>query len=358
MAKTNFDAPVTVGNIQQTTQPKLNTSARIGMRGNSIGVGGKLGQRNIGFVEAVQTYNFNHLQFARAQTSICTAAGSPAGDTAFDLSTGTGWNADHVNPDGTTGAAAFIPGTQYGGGIYPSGSLTFTSTTDNSALTVTVIGEGISGEPLTLTGFTLPALNSSVNTRTVQKFAWVSSIVASGNLASGCDVGFDPQSGGLTTVWMPCRSLWNETPMDEDTNTVDKNLANNILIPASSRITELTATIPDNHGLNYGTTALIGFSSTNKRNSSGVRTFDANYFTEYDTADATVNTGVVYNSLTNMGNLSSTQVTQHLDISEGDSTPYESDKDIFVAFDVNGTAPSKGKILICCRYLQAVNVTN
>lgn len=349
MAKTNFSGPITSGFIRNTTGTIVGTNVR-----------------NVGFVETAQTFNINYADLNAEATSIATPAGNAVGVSSVTISTGTNYYSGHVNPSQTTvvgasSALSRVAGRAWGGAL----SFTETGVGSNAAISMTVFGEDVNGVYQTevITG---PAGAATVLSANV--YAWVYSITFSAPLVGPMNIGWNP-AVSVSTFYIPCRSEWNVTPQGQTSCAGDGqlinlgNLANNIVIPKDSRITLLTGTVPDNNGIDFGTSAVFGF-GTSSQNVLGTIGVDADYFSITTVADLTVNTGVVYNSLTGCGNATAAMINNHLNVSHSDSAPAAStctgeiDKELMIVGQVAGADATQGELLINCHYLQQLNVFN
>jgi len=349
MAKTNFSGPITSGFIRNTTGTIVGTNVR-----------------NIGFVETAQTFNISYGDLNQQTTSIATPVGNAVGATSVTISTGTNYSAGHVNPSETTVVGASSPLALVGGRAW-GGVLAFTETGvgNNAALSINIFGEDVNGMYQT-EAITAPGTSASVQSANV--YSWVYSITFSGALVGPMNIGWNP-AVVTSTFYIPCRSEWNVTPQGQTSCAGDGqlinlgNLANNIVIPRDSRITLMTGTVPDNHGIDFGTSAVFGF-GTSSQNLLGTIGVDADYFSLTTVADLTVNTGVVYNSLTGCGNATAAMINNHLNVSHSDSAAAAStctgeiDKELLIVGQVAGADATQGELLINCHYLQQLNVFN
>jgi hypothetical protein len=133
-------------------------------------------------------------------------------------------------------------------------------------------------------------------------------------------------------------------------STVDSNLANNIIIPKQSRITNVSLIVVED----CGQTAAFEFGA-NIGQSSTTNTHDLNYFT---TTSASLRAVGQYN-LGGAGGAGGL-VPDHancMNTSYGDTSPYHADKLVTVTCDF-GAAITAGEWMINFSYLQGVNGTN
>jgi hypothetical protein len=314
MAKTNFSGPITTGPIQ------VNTGTTVGSN-----------VRDAAFIQNTMTFPVTYASFAVT---------TDANRLAVTGSNGIG-TTDVTFVDTT----ANVPGITSVGGFEMASAITLTSSGNDSALTATITGTDVFGYAQTEA---LTMANAGVATST-KSFKTVTSIAVSGAGTVGT-----LEVGVLETaqVTVPCRSLFNATPLGQTSSTTDKNLANNIVIPAWSRITNLffmTTTAFDTAGLDMQIGANVAQAAGATLNS-----FDQDYFAG-DTANETQAVGnwhiPVYFDQTQA------QATNCLNVSDDDASGYEVDK--AVAITVNSDdALTAGQGYLYIEWLQKINNTN
>jgi len=314
MAKTNFSGPITTGPIQVNTGTTIGTNVR-----------------DAAWVKNSMVFPFDY-------TSV--AVTTDANKLAVTGSNGIG-TTDVTFVDTT----ANVPGITSVGGFEMASAITLTSSGNDSALTATITGTDVFGYAQTEA---LTMANAGVATST-KSFKTVTSIAVSGAGTVGT-----LEVGVLETaqVTVPCRSLFNATPLGQTSSTTDKNLANNIVIPAWSRITNLffmTTTAFDTAGLDMQIGANVAQAAGATLNS-----FDQDYFAG-DTGNETQAVGnwhiPVYFDQTQA------QATNCLNVSDDDASGYEVDK--AVAITVNSDdALTAGQGYLYIEWLQKINNTN
>ena len=335
MAKTNFSGPITEGNIQQNNQPVS-------------GAYSPGGTRNVGFVQAGQSFWLDHNAFTitgAATTNVAAAARPASGNMTLATAAAT---------IGTTILPA-ING--YGG----AAQVTITSAADDSGNEMVLTGTDIYGLPQTET--VQPMGNGGVvqSTKT-----WASITDAQVNLTSS---GAAQQPAGNVSIGVLAtdkmtvllQSTYNGfpgvgfgtagyQPSGSYGSTVDSNLANNIIIPAKSRITNVSLIVVED----CGQTAAFEFGA-NIGQASTTNTHDLNYFT---TTSASLRAVGQYN-LGGAGGAGGL-VPDHancMNTSYDDVSPYFADKLVTVTCDF-GAAITAGEWMINFSYLQGVNGTN
>ena len=335
MAKTNFSGPITEGNIQQNNQPVS-------------GAYSPGGTRNVGFVQAGQSFWLDHNAFTITGAGVANvaAAARPASG-----------NMTLATAAATIGTTILPAINGYGG----AAQVTITSAADDSGNEMVLTGTDIYGLPQTET--VQPMANAGV-VQSTKTFASISS--AQVNLTSS---GAAQQPAGNVSIGVLatdkmtvlCQSTYNGfpgvgfgtagyQPSGSYGSTVDSNLANNIIIPAKSRITNISLVVVED----CGQTAAFEFGA-NIGQSSTTNTHDLNYFT---TTSASLRAVGQYN-LGGAGGAGGL-VPDHancMNTSYDDTSPYFADKLVTVTCDF-GAAITAGEWMINFSYLQGVNGTN
>ena len=335
MAKTNFSGPITEGNIQQNNQSSTTTYSP-----------GRT--RNVGFVQAGQSFWLDHNAFTITGAGVANvaAAARPASG-----------NMTLATAAATIGTTILPAINGYGG----AAQVTITSAADDSGNEMVLTGTDIYGLPQTET--VQPMGNGGVvqSTKT-----WASITDAQVNLTSS---GAAQQPAGNVSIGVLAtdkmtvllQSTYNGfpgvgfgtagyQPSGSYGSTVDSNLANNIIIPAKSRITNISLVVVED----CGQTAAFEFGA-NIGQSSTTNTHDLNYFT---TTSASLRAVGQYN-LGGAGGAGGL-VPDHancMNTSYGDTNPYHADKLVTVTCDF-GAAITAGEWMINFSYLQGVNGTN
>jgi hypothetical protein len=353
MAKTRFSGPIKQGTVNDTFGPAIpavNLDSGKGYDGK---------QRNVGTSLGYQSWYFDYSYLIYEASSLFATASVPATG-IVDLTTGT--NYDTVDSVGRT--------TQKKAGYYGASSISFTSVGNDSDKTFTVIGTTIDGIAKTETEVGATAGNT---VSTTDRFHTVESITLTNTgtgavSASAGNVTIGTADGNKVT-WM-CRSNFNAYPNAEIdcqgrtstspdvyfNQTRTGNLANNIVIPAGSRINRLETVVP--LAFNFGTSCNTSFGSI--FNSAGVQTWDIDYFTPASAGD--IDTIGIYNSYSLMGALDTGQIKKHMSVGTTDTNSAGQsayiDHVVGITFSRDGTVASAGEGLVQCTYAQATNFTN
>ena len=334
MAKTNFSGPITEGNIQQNNQPVS-------------GAYSPGGTRNVGFVQAGQSFWLDHNAFTITGAGVANvaAAARPASG-----------NMTLATAAATIGTTILPAINGYGG----AAQVTITSVGDDSGNTMVITGTDIYGLPQTES----KVMANATTTQSVK--TWASITSAQVNLTSS---GAAQQPAGNVSIGVLAtdkmtvllQSTYNGfpgvgfgtagyQPSGSYGSTVDSNLANNIIIPAKSRITNISLVVVED----CGQTAAFEFGA-NIGQSSTTNTHDLNYFT---TTSASLRAVGQYN-LGGAGGAGGL-VPDHancMNTSYDDVNPYFADKLVTVTCDF-GAAITAGEWMINFSYLQGVNGTN
>jgi len=314
MAKTNFSGPITTGPIQVNTGTTIGTNVR-----------------DASFLTNVGTFPVTYASFA-----VTTDANRLAV---------TGSNGAATTSVTLVDSTANVPGITSVGGFEMASAITLTSGGNDSALTATITGTDVFGYAQTED---LTMANAGVATST-KSFKTVTSIAVSGAGTVGT-----LEVGVLLTaqVTVPCRSLFNVTPLGQASTTSNKNLANNIVIPAWSRITNLffmTTTAFDTAGLDMQIGANVAQAAGATLNS-----FDQDYFAG-DTANDVYPLGNWH--IPTYFDQSQAQATNCLNVSDDDASGYEVDKAAAITVNTDDTL-SAGQGYLYIEWLQKINNTN
>ena len=335
MAKTNFSGPITAGKINNTT-----------------GVLPSVDVRNTGFVTMGQSFAFDFTLLAADADSIATAAANPAGQGAGALTLtntvdGTAASGSFVLPGNGVGSVAGDAGALAGQpGI---GKVAITSTGNENGITFTVTGTDLFGNTQTEGAITGP--NGAATVQSTSLYRTVTSIVTNGALTGNVRVGFTCVTTGTEAVYQ-LKSNYNVVPNGETPATRNKNLANNINIPARSRIVNWRVHLPI--AFNMAGASTIGF-GTSSANVTGVPTIDVDYFSV--ATAASLKTIATLNYADDFGTITAVQSENYVDVSHAD-TPATSpiDKEILMVVNTAaGAAPTAGDAIITVEYLQSVN---
>jgi len=262
-----------------------------------------------------------------------------------------------LTADAATIGTTILPAINgYGG----AAQVTITSVADDSGNTIVLTGTDVYGLPQTES----KVMADSTTTQSVK--TWASITDAQVTLTSG---GANQQPAGNVSIGVIAtdkmtvllQSTYNGfpgvgfgtagyQPSGSYGSTVDSNLANNIIIPKQSRITNVSLIVVED----CGQTAAFEFGA-NIGQSSTTNTHDLNYFT---TTSASLRAVGQYN-LGGAGGAGGL-VPDHancMNTSYGDTSPYHADKLVTVTCDF-GAAITAGEWIINFSYLQGVNGTN
>ena len=335
MARTNFSGPINEGNVQQNNQSNT-TTYKPGLT------------RNVGFVVAGQSFWLDHNAFTLTAAGVANVAAAAQPTDGNMVLTG----------DAATIGTTIMPSINgYGG----AAQVTITSAADDSGNEMVLTGTDIYGLPQTET--VQPMANAGV-VQSTKTFESISS--AQVNLTSS---GAAQQPAGNVSIGVLAtdkmtvllQSTYNGfpgvgfgtagyQPSGSYGSTVDSNLANNIIIPAKSRITNISLVVVED----CGQTAAFEFGA-NIGQSRTTNTHDLNYFT---TTSASLRAVGQYN-LGGAGGAGGL-VPDHancMNTSYDDVNPYFADKLVTVTCDF-GAAITAGEWMINFSYLQGVNGTN
>ena len=314
MAKTNFSGPITTGPIQVNTGSTVGTNVR-----------------DAAFVKNSMVFPFDY-----AIVAVTTDANSLA--TTSDNGVGT----TTVTFVDTTANVAGITSV---GGFEMAAAVTLTSSGNDSALTATLTGTDILGNSQTEA---ITMANAGVVT-TTKTWKTVTETTVSGAGTVGT-----LEMGVLATaqVSVVARSLFNENPLSQTSSTVGKNLANNIVIPPFSRITDIRL----NNTVAYSNTTYVEI-GTNVAQAAGatLNSLELDYFA----GDASTDVKAIGSHHVPLY-LKQTAAQQDscLNVSDGDASGYEIDKAIVITFTTGTAAPAAGNSYLVVDWLpKAKNTT-
>ena len=311
MGKTNFSGPITTGPIQNTTGTTVGTNVR----------------------DAAWVTNAGTFPITSASIIVTTDADRLATAASNGAST-----TDVTFVDVT----ANVPGITAVGGFEMASAITITSGSSDSGTTATITGTDVFDNAQT-EDLALASLVTSA-----KSYKTVTSITLDSGSAGTLAVGILEAA----QVTVPCRSLFNQTPLGQTSSTANKNLANNIVIPPFSRITNLffvTTTAFDTAALDMQIGANVAQAAGATLNS-----FDQDYFA-----------GDTSNEVQDVGNWhipayfdqTQAQATNCLNVSDDDASGYEIDK--AVAITVNSDdVMTAGQGYLYIEWLQKINGTN
>ena len=311
MAKTNFSGPITTGPIQVNT-------------GTTVGVN----VRDASFVLNKMSFpfDFNYFIVTTDADRLATAAANTAGTTTVTL----------------VDATQNVPGITAIGGMEAASSITITSGSSDSGTNAVITGTDVLGNAQSET-LALGTLESSVKT-----YKTVTSVVLDAGSAGTLEVGV--LEAGLTS-WA-LRSMFNAEPLAQTSTTVNKNLANNIVIPAWSRITNINMIVTtafDTAGFDCQLGANVAQASGATLNS-----HDLDYFAGSATADLKA---LASHHIPVFWVQTTAQQKNCLNVSDDDASGYEIDKALILTGHTDDIL-STGEATLSVEWLQKVNATN
>ena len=314
MAKTNFSGPITTGPIQ------VNTGTTVGSN-----------VRDAAFVQNKMAFPISYANFVVTTDAdrLAVVGSNGASTTSVTL----------------VDATQNVPGITSDGGFEMASVITLTSAGNDSARTATVTGTDVLGSSQTED---VTMANTGVAT-SAKTFKTVTSIAIDGSGTAGTlSVGIIET--GL--ISMACRSLFNEYPLAQTSSTTDKNLANNIVIPAWSRITDIrfiVNTAFDTAGFDMQIGANVAQAAGATLNS-----LDLDYFA----GDADNDVSAVGSNHIPVGfDQTSAQMKNCLNVSDDDASGYEIDKAVVITAKTDD-ALTAGDGVLSIEWLQRINNTN
>ena len=314
MAKTNFSGPITTGPIQVNTGTTVGTNVR-----------------DAAFVQNKMAFPISYANFVVTTDAdrLAVVGSNGASTTSVTL----------------VDATQNVPGITSDGGFEMASVITLTSAGDDSARTATVTGTDVLGSSQTED---VTMANAGVAT-SAKTFKTVTSIAIDGSGTAGTlSVGII--ATGL--ISMQCRSLFNEYPLGQSSTTTDKNLANNIVIPAWSRITDIrfiVNTAFDTAGFDMQIGANVAQAAGATLNS-----LDLDYFA----GDADNDVSAVGSNHIPVGfDQTSAQMKNCLNVSDDDASGYEIDKAVVITAKTDD-ALTAGDGVLSIEWLQRINNTN
>jgi len=310
MARTNFTGPINDGSVQQNTGTEF-TPSKV---------------RNIGFVTNTQSFYFDYtsINFTVDDNRFFTASTSTGAQTLLETD---------------------VSGIEINGNKHAM-TIAFTSAGNDAtaSTTATVVGTDVFNQSQTevvdLADAGVAHSTAAFNTLTSITFS-------AAPLSGGCKVGLLISD----TITFLCQSPFNGYPLSQTSSTVDKNLANNINIPAWSRITGL-------RWLNvvaFDPTTLLAQIGANQHTAADTWTLDMDYFAGV--------TGDIkglghYNMPVDLDVATGAQTKNILNVSGSDTSPYENDKLLAITCTQTSSVASAGEAIIYVDYVQGINNTN
>jgi len=311
MAKTNFSGPITTGPIQVNTGTTVGTNVR-----------------DASFVLNKMSFpfDFNYFIVTTDANKLAVTGSNPITTTTVTL----------------VDATQNVPGITAIGGLEAASSITITSGSSDSGTNAVITGTDVLGNAQTET-LALSTLVSSVKT-----YKTVTSIVLDAGSAGTLEVGV--LEAGLTS-WA-LRSMFNADPLAQTSTTVNKNLANNIVIPAWSRITNINMIVTeafDTAGFDCQLGANVAQAAGATLNS-----HDLDYFAGSATADLKA---VASHHIPVYWVQTTAQMKNCLNVADDDASGYEIDKALILTAHTDDIL-STGEAVLSVEWLQKVNATN
>ena len=314
MAKTNFSGPITTGPIQVNTGTTIGTNVR-----------------DAAFVTNTATFPFTYASFAATTDANRLAVTGSNGAATTDVT--------------FVDTTANVPGITSVGGFEMASAITLTSSGNDSALTASITGTDVFGYTQTedLTMANTGVVSSAKTYKTVTAI----DIDGAGTVGT-LEVGI------LTTnaVSVICRSLFNSDPLSQTSSTVGKNLANNIVIPAFSRITNINLIVTT--AFNQNTFMQLGANVAQAAGST-TNTHDLDYFAGQSATTDVKALGSRHIPVYFFQN--ATQQANCMNVSDDDASGYEVDKAVVMTVNC-AAAPSAGVAALDITWLQKINGTN
>ena len=340
MAKTNFSGPITAGKINTTT-----------------GVLPSQNVRNTGFVTMGQSYAFDFNLLKVLADSVATAGSNPAGQGAGALTLtntvdGTAASGSFVLPGaGLTGIAS---GAQ--GGVAGAAKVCIGSTGNDTGITFTIIGTDIFGNSQTEGAITGPNATAGTDVQSTGLYKTITSVTSNGALTGAITIGYSYVGVASQAIYQ-LKTNYNSYTNGETPLTSNKNLANNINIPARSRIVDWRVHLPI--AFNMAGASTIGFGTTSF-NVANFPSLDVTYFSPSDTAN--LKARATLNYAEDFGTISAPQAENYADVSSSDldaaigNSIAGIDKEVIMVVNTAaGAAPTVGDCIITVEYLQSVN---
>jgi hypothetical protein len=314
MAKTNFSGPITTGPIQVNTGTTVGTNVR-----------------DAAWVQNKMAFPISYANFVVT--------------TDADRLAVTGSNGASTTDVTLVDATQNVPGITSDGGFEMASVITLTSAGNDSARTATITGTDVLGNTQT-EDVTMGNAGAVSSTKT---FKTVTSITVDGSGTAGT-LSVGVIETGL--ISMACRSLFNEYPLGQTSSTTDKNLANNIVIPAWSRITDIrfiVNTAFDTAGFDMQIGANVAQAAGSMTNS-----HDLDYFAGDTSNDVK---GIASHHIPTGMDQTSAQMKNCLNVSDDDASGYEIDKVVIITAATDDTL-SAGDGVLSIEWLQKINDTN
>jgi len=314
MAKTNFSGPITTGPIQISTGTTVGTNVR-----------------DAAFIvnSMAFPFDFNSFAITTDDNKLAVTASNGASTTSVTLVDST------QNVPGITGI----------GGFEMASAISMDSAGDDSARTATITGTDILGNAQTEDRL----MENAGQQLSLKAWKTVTAIDIDGSGTAGT-----LKVGVLVTalISIVARSTFNANPLSQTSTTTTKNLANNIVIPPYSRITDIRL----NNTVAYSNkiTMRIG---ANVAQASGatLNSMELDYFAG-DTSEDVKEIGSHHVPLFMIQ--TAAQQDSCMNSSDGDASGFEVDKAVVITVANTAAAPSAGNSYLTMDWLQKINNTN
>ena len=313
MAKTNFSGPITTGPIQVNTGTTVGTNVR-----------------DAAFVKNSMCFPFDFNSFAITTDpdKLATTSANPTSTTSVTL----------------VDATQNVPGITAIGGFEMASAITITSAGADSGKTATVTGTDVLGNSQT-EDVAMASAGVATSTKT---WKTVTAITYDSGTANTTEVGV------LLTaaISIVARSMFNANPLSQTSTTVDKNLANNIVIPPFSRITDVRL----NNSVAYSNALTIRVGA-NVAQAAGatLNSIELDYFAGDTSVDVKAIASHHVPVLLTQG---AAQQDNCMNVSDGDASGYEVDKAVIITATNATAAPSAGNSYLTMDWMQKINATN
>ena len=311
MAKTNFSGPITTGPIQVNTGTTVGTNVR-----------------DAAFIANSMSFPFTYASFAYATDAdrLAIAGSNPTSTESVTL----------------VDATQNVPGITAIGGFEMASMITITSGSSDSGTNAVITGTDVLGNAQTET----LALSSSVTS--VKTYKTVTSIELDAGSAGTITAGI-LKTAAVSVV---CRSLFNADPLAQTSSTTGKNLANNIVIPPFSRITD----IRQNNTVVYSEIMFMQIGA-NVAQAAGatLNSHDLDYFAGHSSSPDVKALGSMHIPLYMLQ--TAAQQDNCMNVADDDASGYEVDKAVIMTANFADT-PATGTSYLTIDWLQRVNNTN
>jgi len=317
MGKTNFSGPITTGPIQNT----IGTTVGKNVRDSAFVV------NSMSF-----PFDFNSFAITTDANKLAVTGSNGASTTSVTLVDST------QNVPGITGI----------GGFEMASAISMDSSGDDSSRTATITGTDILGSAQTED----VTMANAGQVLSLKAWKTVTSIAIDGSGTAGT-----LEVGVLVTalISIVARSLFNANPLSQTSSTspnTDKNLANNIVIPPFSRVTDIRL----NNSVAYSNKITLRVGS-NVAQAAGatLNSIELDYFAGDTSVDVKAIASHHVPVLLTQG---ASQQDSCMNVSDGDASGYEIDKVVILTVANTAAAPSAGNSYLTMDWLQKANATN